>query len=614
MGDDAFVADLTTAVQSDKCFFYPKDNLSGGGSICYPVIRKDANVPEVLILTSSKELLRFTVSTSGYVAAAGRGEQLSRIGDGSGGSYWVLSTREGSWQIFDSQGRLLSNVFPDGWRINFGRTGLAWTGMSDPFGRTISIDVDNQKRVKSLVTPNGYSISYAYQDDALQSVTHEDGGVTNYIYNESQYATGVVDRKLMTGIVDESTRRYSTFKYNSSAQAISTEHGVGVDKYSFNIQSDIYTETTDPLGTKYVQYWRKDPEKGFQLKSKNQPAGAGCDAATKTNAFDSAGFLLASTDFNQRQTCFVYDQSRNLETTRVEGLSNTATCGNVTGAGATLPAGSRKVSTAWHPDWRLQTQQAEPLKLTTWVYNGQPDPSSGNATASCAPSSAVLPDGKPIAVLCKTIEQATTDADGHSGLSATLDTTVASRVTSATYNQYGQVLTRVDANGHTTTYTYYSDTSFTGSDPNAVGHTMGDLQSVANALGQATTFTLYDKAGHVLSMTDPNGLVTTYSYAPRGWITSISRGGETTSYDYWPTGLLKKATLPSQASLSYTYDDAHRLTDITDNLGNTVHYTLDNAGNRTNEAVKDASGTLTRNIDRTYDALNRLQKVTGALQ
>jgi len=45
-----------------------------------------------------------------------------------------------------------------------------------------------------------------------------------------------------------------------------------------------------------------------------------------------------------------------------------------------------------------------------------------------------------------------------------------------------------------------------------------------------------------------------------------------------------------------------------------VTYTLDNAGNKTGESLKDASGTLVRNITRVFDALGRVQQVTGAAQ
>lgn len=41
-------------------------------------------------------------------------------------------------------------------------------------------------------------------------------------------------------------------------------------------------------------------------------------------------------------------------------------------------------------------------------------------------------------------------------------------------------------------------------------------------------------------------------------------------------------------------------------------YTLDNTGNRTAEEVRDPGGTLRRSIARSFDALNRVQQVTGA--
>jgi hypothetical protein len=51
---------------------------------------------------------------------------------------------------------------------------------------------------------------------------------------------------------------------------------------------------------------------------------------------------------------------------------------------------------------------------------------------------------------------------------------------------------------------------------------------------------------------------------------------------------------------------------MSDNAGNSVTYTLDNAGNKTKEEVKDLGGVLRRNIARTMDSLNRVKSVTGA--
>jgi YD repeat-containing protein len=156
----------------------------------------------------------------------------------------------------------------------------------------------------------------------------------------------------------------------------------------------------------------------------------------------------------------------------------------------------------------------------------------------------------------------------------------------------------------------------TGPTAALVGHMTGDLQSITNAAGHVTQFTLYDWAGRLRQMIDPNGVVTDTVYTPRGWVGSVTvtpPGGtaRTTTYSYDNVGQMTGAALPDGSTMSYSYDAAHRLTGVTDAKGNSVTYTLDNAGNKTGEQVKDPSGNLQRNITRVYDALNRVQQVTG---
>lgn len=357
-----------------------------------------------------------------------------------------------------------------------------------------------------------------------------------------------------------------------------------------------------------------------------QPAGSGCTASSNARGYDTNGNVTSYDDFNGTRACYGYDTIRNLRTVTLEGLpggSSGKTCPSNLSTYAPTPTDSahpeRKTTTSWHPDWDLKAREAEPKKLTTWVYNGQPDPIAGG-TASCVSPATTLPDGKPLAVLCARYEQATTDTTGALGLLPTVSG--ATRAWTYTYNQYGQVLTETtpkqsptDVLSHTTTYAYYPTTSFTGS----VGHTMGDLNTVTNPLGQVTTFTAYDKAGRLLSSADANSTVTSMSYWPRGWlhtqtVTPASGSPLTTTYDYWPTGLLKTVTMPDASTLNYAYDDAHRLTDVTDPAGNKIHYVLDNVGNRTSEQVTDASGQLASSVTRVYDQLNRVQSTTGAMR
>ncbi|MEJ1096028.1 MULTISPECIES: RHS repeat-associated core domain-containing protein [unclassified Pseudoxanthomonas] len=168
----------------------------------------------------------------------------------------------------------------------------------------------------------------------------------------------------------------------------------------------------------------------------------------------------------------------------------------------------------------------------------------------------------------------------------------------------------------TTTYDYYSaDDATCATSPPTCPHRKGDLWKVTSALSQITEILKYDGAGRVLSVKDPNNVITDFEYHPRGWLTARQTRGtddaseaddQITRIEYWPTGLVKKVIQPDGAFTAYAYDAAHRLTDITDNAGNQIHYVLDNAGNRLKEDTKDSSGSLKRTLSRVYNQLGQL--------
>ncbi|MBC5785078.1 hypothetical protein H8N03_19180 [Ramlibacter sp. USB13] len=151
------------------------------------------------------------------------------------------------------------------------------------------------------------------------------------------------------------------------------------------------------------------------------------------------------------------------------------------------------------------------------------------------------------------------------------------------------------------------------------GHTKGDIQSVTDAAGHVVQYVLYDPARRPRQMVDAKGITTDITYAPRGWVATVTvapPGGasRTTTYTYDDVGQLTGVSLPDGTSLAYSYDAAHRMTGVSDARGNSITYTLDAAGNRTGEDVKDAAGMLRRSVARSFDALNRVQQVTGAAE
>lgn len=146
--------------------------------------------------------------------------------------------------------------------------------------------------------------------------------------------------------------------------------------------------------------------------------------------------------------------------------------------------------------------------------------------------------------------------------------------------------------------------------------TAGNRITMTNALGHLTQYTDHDGAGRLLRMVDPNGLVTRFTYHPRGWLLSTTLGegsGETTTlYDYDAAGNLIRISPPTGEVLEFLYDAANRLIEIEDALGNRVRYTLDTMGNRIVEETEDPQGTVTRTLSRLYNELNRLVQQTGA--
>jgi YD repeat-containing protein len=527
------------------------------------------------------------------------------------GKFLSVTDRTGYTQVltYDSGGR------PTQVQDSFGRsllftyaaistmTGPAFTvaGMVDPQGGQyshITNTVNSLVESSRIVYPDGKSRTYVYNEIGAYPL--------DSLIQAGEYAlNGSVSA--MTGLLDENGQRYGSWFYDSKGRAISSEHAGGVDKVSLTYNADGSTQVTNARGVSHLNTFTTTAG-NVLLTGKTQPAGSGCMASARNLMYDGAGNVAVRDNFNGERTCSVYD-NKNQEVLKVEGLAASVDCSMVTPIGAPLPSGARRVTTAWHPDWHLPVQVSEPLLVTTSVYHGQPDPFNGNATASCTPATS-LPNGKPVAVLCKRVKQALLG-------SGNVDSSVPLNVETFTYDSLGNQLSGTDPLGRTTTHTYYASTSFTGVDPNAVGYTLGDLQSTTNAAGQVTQYPLYDKSGRVKQMIDPKGVVTDIGYTPRGWVSTVTMtapGGaqRATTYTYDGVGQLTGLSQPDGSTLSYSYDAAHRLVGVTDAKGNSVTYTLDNTGNRVGEEIKDSTGTLQRTIGRSFDALNRVQQVTGA--
>jgi YD repeat-containing protein len=443
-------------------------------------------------------------------------------------------------------------------------TGLL-IGVTDAFGNILRFTYDQSGRMKKLIDPDNNEILYTYDSiGRLIGVTYPDGKAKSYLYVESGKAINSGAVNYLTGIVDENGSRYASFYYNGP-YAISTEQAGGVNKFSL---SGYYGDktVTDPLGAQRVYRFQDLTMPANIRKSTGvtqlSPTGSGYVASSVT--YDAQGNVSSKTDFAGLRTTFRYDLSRNLEISRTEAVDTDV---------------SRTITTEWHPQFRLAMKIAEPLKLVVNTYDT-------------------------LGRLSSRTEQATLDTSGVLGLSAKPVGTA--RKWAYTYNQFGQLLSSTGplSDGNDITTLSYDE--------------RGNRTAVTNPLGQKISYGDFDGSGRPRKIVLPNGLTTFLTYTTRGWLASsrVTDGAvsELTNYEYDGVGQLIKVTYPDAAILNYTYDPAHRLTNIDDGIGNRIHYILDNAGNRLKEEVTGNGGDLVRQTTRVYNLSGLIKQQTGGAQ
>ncbi|RSZ59338.1 RHS repeat protein [Massilia atriviolacea] len=565
------------------------------------------------------------------------------LGDGSYFEFWRQS--DGSYRsVYDSGMTLAVQGADDAvWLLTTPDGSVErYTRLDDDFrlgsvhtrdGRVTQYAYDSNNQLSTITDASDRSVSIRWQGDVVEQVSSASGSV-RYEYDrvavdggmpvegsERLVAVHFLDgsgaatasrryhyedryqRYLLTGISDELGKRFATYAYNGQAQAVLSEHAGGVQRHVFAYPSRTSRIVTDPLGSNRTLGIAYGADGKGRITTESQPAGAGCAASASELTYSAKGDLTSSTDFNGGKTCLISDPARGLELARVSGLSKGTAC--PAGIDRAIPASARKTSTRWHPDWALALATAAPGRLETKVYNGQRD--AAGTVVECA-DGALLPNGKPIAVVCRATAQASNDGNGGLGFAAAGTGPV--QEWRYTYNRNGQLLTSsgpADADGKAASASmrYYADSG--------ASHRPGDLESVRNSVGEVTNYLEYSEDGLPTKIRRPNGQIVESDYGPRQRLLSstVRADGvqaEVTRYEYDLAGQLTRMTGPDGAVLEYAYDEAHRLIGVRDSTGNSIDFTLDAMGNTVRQEVKDPAGKLVTATTRAFDALNRLQR------
>ncbi|WP_395746281.1 RHS repeat-associated core domain-containing protein [Prosthecobacter sp.] len=181
-----------------------------------------------------------------------------------------------------------------------------------------------------------------------------------------------------------------------------------------------------------------------------------------------------------------------------------------------------------------------------------------------------------------------------------------SATTSTAYDAASNVIRVTDPLGHVTESQY--------DERNRVVATYAPpvWDAEAGAFVRPATQSTYDALGQVLTVTDPQGHVTTklYDRAGRNWqviAPAVDGTSPTVVTQFDPGGLARVVTNPLGQTVTNAYDIHGRMTQTTDAVGIVNTFAYDAAGNRT--SVKDGKDQETTFG---YDGLNRLTWQTFA--
>jgi YD repeat-containing protein len=526
-------------------------------------------------------------------------EQTDSSGNPTGWTLLRVDTR--STEQFNASGQLTSIQDPEGFVITLTYStpstpasiapgaGYLIT-VTDPQQRSIQFVYNSGGLISQVTAPDGSVYGYAYDSkNELQTVTYPDGHTWTYLYGESPNNGGSSAVGLLTGILDENSSRYFSYSYNASGRGINNQMAGGVSSYAITYNSDGSADVVDPLGNSRHRTFTT--VMGVPHLASVSGACEGCSSVSAF-AYDLTGFPSQTTDFNGNATLYQHD---------LDGMES----GRIEASGSNV---QRSTLTTWNDTFHVPTQRQVFNASTTliaqseWVYNtaGQPlarcdaDPTvPGAATYTCS-NTGTVPNG-----VRRWTYSYCTATDGTRCPLVGLLLTITGPRTDTT---------------QTTSYSYYLRSSAVNcGTPGAACYQAGDLHTVTDAAGHITTMASYDGAGRITRITDSNGINTDLTYTPRGWLASRSMGGASTSFTYTPYGAIQTVTDADGVTTTYGYDAAHRLVKIIDAQGNYVQYTLNAAGNKTAEQVYDTSGTLHKNLSRTFNTLGQLTKVMDGL-
>ena len=387
-----------------------------------------------------------------------------------------------------------------------------------------------------------------------------------------------------------------------------SQHAGGVDLFAVN-----YTYgnigaigVTNPLGA--LEIHRLNALNGTAKEGNFQTLCSSCGIGTVgqvTTNYDVNGNIIQKLDGNGNTTAWTYDTTRNLETSRTDGVGTAQTT---------------TTTTAWHPVFRLPVRISEPGRVTSYVYDGHGNLLSKTLTSASLTSTSSYTYNSAGEVLTAT------DPRGNRTVFAYDVWGNLARVTNAlgqvtlfpSYDANGRPLTIQDPNSALTTFTY---------------NFRGEVTSRTEA--QWVTAFAYDAAGQLRRLTRPDHSYLAYGYDAAHRLVSVTDAAgdilvytldaagnpvteqifdankvltRTHSRIYDAINRVKQDTAAARLATNYSYDKNNNITNIGEPAGPSVYRTFDSLNCLIQTTTSDGGG-----ASFSYDLNSRVAAVTDPI-
>ena len=510
----------------------------------------------------------------------------------------------------------------------------------DPAGNSANYSYDFGFGITNITDTRGRTSSYEYKTAKITKVTDSDGGVTGYDFDTNFFRNNLTDSHGNTTkwtsernfggtlSLTDAEGHTSAFVFNPDCHNIQTitDPKGRIWQYNYDAKGNLIERITPAphnggLTHVYIEY----DQYGNRTKITD------AEGLITLNEYDSYGNLTKTTDGEGNYIRFTYDGLSRLTSSRYGSIAgeDLPTTYQYDGLSRlvkkTYPDGSYE-QYAYDKNSNLLSFRDANGHIAVYTYNKlnqriqETDP-VGNITQY---------EYDPFGSLTKLTRTA-----GGTQL-----------ITLMEYDHYSRLKKVTDPEGFITIYTYENSPPLLRSDayttmkkykPDGSLLTVQArtydklyrLKTVKDGLNDTVTNT-YDEVGNLVSLTDPNGRITTYTYDPKVnlLLSETDPLGKTTTYTYYNNGKLKTKTDANAKTITYAYDLAGNLKTATYPDTTNVQYVYNRYGKVSQMTDKEGLTSYTYNnrtwltsaaypqpnatISYSYDAVGNRIKMTAA--